>query len=198
MTCLSLGRLAAAFAVLAPITQAQTTLIEEGDAVPGLPGVACTFISDLAVNNQGDWVVRIGTDADPAVDEVVLMNGAVVFQQGTATSIAEPAGATFFFLDSAILTNAGDEIYHCTVNLANGTPAEVVYRNGSLLLQQGVTAINVPTLPAGSVWESIVEIWANSSDQLLVGGRTDGGKDCLVRITLDAAGNIISEQLVVI
>ena len=201
MTHLPLSRFAAALtglAALAPISQGQTKLIEEGDPVPGLPGLVCTRIDDVAVNNQGDWVLRIDTDADSAMDEVILKNGALMFQQGTGTNITAPAGATFFFLDSAILSNAGDEIYTCTVQLSNGTNAQVVYRNGALLIQQDLTLITAPTLPSGSFWESISEVWANSSNQLMVGGRTDGGKDCIIQINLDAAGAVVSEEVVVI
>ena len=201
MTYLPLGRFAAALtglAALAPISQGQTTLIEEGDPVPGLPGLVCTRIDDVAVNNQGDWVLRIDTDADSAMDEVILKNGALQFQQGTSTNITEPAGATFFFLDSAILSNAGDEIYSCTIMLAGGSNAQVVYRNGGLLIEQNITVITAPTLPVGSIWESISEVWANSSNQLLVGGRTDGGKNCIIQINLDAAGAVASEEVIVI
>ncbi|QDV09459.1 hypothetical protein Poly30_50170 [Planctomycetes bacterium Poly30] len=183
----------ASLASLVTTSDAQITLVQEGDMVGSIG--ACTRIDDVFINNQADWLVRLDTDAPGAEDEVVLMNGAVLFQQGSPVGIPSPAGATFSFLDTAHLANSGDLMVLFDATLPAGGTASLLYWNGALLLQEGVTPMTAPGVAPGSVWDSIDEAWANDSQQLLVGGKVEGSRDCLALLTLDAAGAIVSEEL---
>ncbi|MFT5733648.1 MAG: hypothetical protein ACJA2W_001696 [Planctomycetota bacterium] len=185
-------------AALAPLSNGQIKLIEEGDPIPGVPGEVCTRIDDVAVNSLGDWALRVDHGGATSMDECIIVNGALVFQQGTTTGLSALGGSTFNFLDSMILTDNGDQIFTMSVRTVAGATETVVYRNGSLLIQQDITPLNAPTLPPGSIWESVSEVWANGSNQVMVGGRTDGAKDCIVKITLDASGAIVTEEVIVI
>lgn len=200
MTHSQLRRFAAALtgmAALAPLSQGQIKLIEEGDPIPGVPGEVCSRIDDVAVNSLGDWSIRVDHAGDANFDECIITNGVLVFQQGTTLGLAALGGSTFNFLDSANLCDNGDHYYLFNASIPAGGSEQAVYRNGALLLRQNVTPVNIPSLPMGSVWESISEIWPNNANQIMVGGRTNG-YDVLVKLTLDATtGAILTEELIV-
>ncbi|QDV09460.1 hypothetical protein Poly30_50180 [Planctomycetes bacterium Poly30] len=199
MTHSQLRRFAAALtgmAALAPFSFGQIKLIEEGDPIPGVPGEVCSRIDDVAVNSLGDWCIRVDHAGDSNFDECIVTNGALVFQQGTTTGLAALGGSTFNFLDSANLCDNGDHYYLFSASLVAGGSEQAVYRNGALFLRQNVSSINAVGLPAGSLWESITEIWPNNANQIMVGGRSNG-YDVLVKMTLDASGAVLSEELIV-
>ena len=72
-----------------------TPLVLEGDSVPGVGLV--TRIDNIAVNDNGEWIVEADTDnADTDADTVLLENGSLYLREGDALSF--PFGASIGLL----------------------------------------------------------------------------------------------------
>ncbi|MEM9378890.1 MAG: hypothetical protein AAGB93_02995 [Planctomycetota bacterium] len=183
-------------ALLAPVA-AQTALVETGDTIPGV-GVV-TRIDDVAVNSSGEWIVEVDTDnASSGMDAAILENGVLKFQEGTGLGLALVPGASLNWGDRMAINDLGQTMYLLNVNLSSGTSEAVVLWNDIPVLQGDLTPFNAPGAPAGAVWDSIQETWFNVSDQLLVGGRLSTGEDVLAKLTLDATGSIVTEEILAI
>ncbi len=189
----------AALALAVPASaQNYIELIREGDALPGGTGEIITRIDNVDVNNSGDWLIELDTDAS-ANDAVVLSNGAILWQEGTSLGFTAPAGKEAgSFIDTLDINDAGDIMFITPVR-DTGTTSN----NGTLLVWNGVTVIEVDVtpcnaagVPAGSIYSAVSEAWQNNNGQLLVGASIDSGTGStpiLLRIDVDATGAITSE-----
>jgi hypothetical protein len=94
-----------------------TPLVLEGDAVSGAGLV--TTINNLAVNDSGDWLVEVDTDA--ATNDVALIrNGIVIINEGDSMP-ATPPRATLSSFDSITLNNAGESGYNFVLGNTGAT-----------------------------------------------------------------------------
>ncbi|MEZ6015700.1 MAG: hypothetical protein R3F49_11335 [Planctomycetota bacterium] len=180
--------------LLATAASAQIKLVEEGDVLTTVvngPSLV-SRIDDVFVNNNADWLLRLDTDGAATEDEVIMFNGNVIFQQGTSTGMTAPVGATFNFLDTAAVTDNGDVMVLANVNRVAGGTTTCLYWNGTLVVEAGVTPCIATGLPSGNVFETVSEVWANNSGQLLISGRTDTAQDFIGVFDHDGMGNLTS------
>lgn len=80
-----------------------TQLVLEGDSVPGV-GIV-TRIDNLAVNNDGQWIVEADTNAPTDFDSVLIRDGKLYLREGDPIEL--PKGATIDSFDSVNLNNLG-------------------------------------------------------------------------------------------
>ena len=189
-------------ALLSPtlLAQSPTPLVQEGDMINdamGNPIGLVTRIDDVDINSQGEWIVELDTDAATSVDTVILDTGVVAFQEGTGTGL--PLGYTLGSSgDRMHITDGGDRVHLLSCDTMTATRVDLLLWNGLILLEEDVSPFNGMGAPAGAIWESVSEFWANNSNQILVGGRLTGSLDVLALITHDGLGNITAEQIVAI
>ena len=120
----------ALFTVLSLPVSSQTTLVEEGDFIAGLGSVE--GISDMIVNDAGEWLVEVDTDtANLGLGAALLENGSLVLQQGQA--LTAPSGATLESFGSITLNNNG----HGAWNLLLPEGSGGVYLGSELLIVEG-------------------------------------------------------------
>ena len=82
-----------------------TPLVLEGDTIPGVGDV--TRIDNVAINNNGDWLVEADTDnPDTNADSVMLRTGALFLREGQG--LAFPVGSVIDSFDSVQINNNGD------------------------------------------------------------------------------------------
>jgi len=199
MTTLRIAFALPALALLVSTSSGQVTLVVEGASLPTINGPSLVDrIDDVFVNNSGQWLVRVDTNAPTPEDEVILFNGVIRHQQGHSTGMSVPAGATFSSLDSAYIADNGDLLVVANITLAGGGASTVAYWNGALLIEPSVTPVVDPAVPPGSVWESLSEVWGTNTGRLLAGGRTDGGRDFIAKLTHNGAGLITGTQILAI
>src|SRR5690554_1039616 len=92
-------------------------LVLEGDSVTGV-GVV-TRIDNLAVNNNGEWLVELDTDnPDTGRDTVMLLNGDVYLREGDAI---EPVPATISSFDACNLNANGNNGWNIFLDGTSGT-----------------------------------------------------------------------------
>ena len=172
---------------------AQIAVVKTGDVVP-LVGTV-TRIDDVIVGNAGDWIVKIDTSGPASRDLAILESGVVKFQEGRNTGLALFPGAILVDTDSMSINDNGTSMYLMTIRHTTGSTAVVVLVDDNFVMEAGVTPLNAPGAPAGAVWSLIRETWYNTNDELLVGGRLSTGEDLLAKLTLDATGAIVSEEI---
>ncbi|MCH9647163.1 MAG: hypothetical protein K0U98_02925 [Deltaproteobacteria bacterium] len=184
-----------------------TPLVVEGDTVAGVGNV--TSISTFAINNSGDWLVEADTDnANTDIDNVLLENGSLAFQEGD--SLNGPAGITLGSFDSITLNNSGqsgfnffldgamtgeDSSVHAYLDTATSLPVGTV-----LVLQEGG---DFPDLSPMTPLIGIFDVKINDPGQLLVTASVD---DPAIPSTVDRAltlwtsdetlGGIVTSELI--
>ena len=188
---------------LAPLAAGQvriTTLVEEGDAVPGLGLV--TSIRDVATNDAGDWLVEVDTDYPvTSRDGVLIHNGSVIMAEGVPNSgFDAPAGATMYDLREIALNDAGQVMVALSATRADGfTRVDLVAVDGATIVETGTTPAP-PELPASaSTWSYIDTAWFNAGGDLVVAGSVLDGADhlrVLARFALDGQGGFTSQTAV--
>ncbi|QDV07995.1 hypothetical protein Poly30_35310 [Planctomycetes bacterium Poly30] len=191
----------AALALAVPSSaQTYTEIIREGDPLPGGTGEIITRIDNVDINSSGDWLVQVDTDAAVTDDFVVLRNGVIAWREGSSIGFTPPVGKeASYFIDAVDINDAGDFMFISPVRDvgSNFTDGYVLVRNGVTLIETDVTPCNAPGLPMGAIYTRIFEAWQNNNGQILVGGRVDIGggveKNILLRIEVDAMGNIVGE-----
>lgn len=177
--------------------QSATSLVEEGDVVPGVGLV--TRIDNLAVNDQGDWLVEADTDhADSTADSVVLCAAGLYLREGQG--LVKPSGAILAGFDSINLDSFGNSGWNF---LLDGTPGveDGLYLNTTLLLQSGTISTAIHFTP-GTPYLAFVESKINDEGAILLmanvaDAAVPGAEDrALVRLELSGT-SITSEEVVV-
>ena len=190
--------------LLAPVTNAQTftEITREGAPVPGVPGENVSRIDHVDINNNGDWLIELDSDAaDSNADHYLIHNGTVLHQQGTSTGINSPVGAVMgSFVDVVDINDNGDIMTTIPAVRSDGSSTTLLIRNGITLIEDDVTPCGIPGMPAGTFYSGVSEAWQNNNGQILFAGNValggTGSTSILVRIDLDGAGNIMSETKV--
>jgi hypothetical protein len=162
-----------------PVSFTITTLVMEGDSVPGVGLV--TRIDNLAVNDQGDWLVVVGTDfKNPEADTVLLRNGNTDWRE--ADAVPAPSGAVLGSFDSITINNAGRCGYNFFLfgtpdgfNDDSGVywfsdPGASPFDGTVLVVQESETA---PGLTAATPFTGFLDVKINNADQLLVVASVD-------------------------
>lgn len=182
--------------------QTFTEILKEGDPVPGAAsGELIERIDNVDINNNGDWLVELNGNGDSLSDQYMLLNGVIIWQEGTTLGFTAPAGKEAgSYVDVMDINDNGDVLFITALrNIGTtSTAGFLAVRNGVTLIEADVTPCNAASLPAASFYSSISEIWQNNNGQLLVIGGVNLGatgneKAIILRIDVDMVGNIISE-----
>ena len=175
-----------------------TTLVLEGDPVPGVGNV--TVIRNCAQNDNGDWLAEVRTDfGSNSADVCVLKNGQLFLREGQ--TLQQPAGATIANFDAMTMDNSGNTAMNLTLgNVPAGTDSGI-YWNDKLVIREGDTSTAFGT---GTVYKAFLECQINNSNQILVSATVEDptvagtNEPAIVILDLDSQGNLIGETKVVI
>jgi hypothetical protein len=182
------------------VAQGVSTLILEGDAIPGLGNV--TTIDKIWINGSGDYLIKVTTDnANAAANEAILMNGVVYLTEGQA--MATPGGSSLLTFDAMHANSAGDIVTNVALS-GTGSAANDsgVYWNTNLVVQEGDISTSTALSPT-TPYVRFDEVQANDNNQVVVIGAIDdfglpGTIDaCITVFDLDASGNVVAENVVI-
>ena len=188
-----------------PITQAQYQMVEPGAAVTTADVVmsvgTVTSIENMAINDDGSWVVEVDTDnADTDADGAMLKDGVLLLREGQA--LAAPAGASVGSFDACTLDNRGDSGWNLFLDGTTGFGDDSgVFLGDTLLFQEGAAA-SAPGLTPGSPWLGFFDVKKNDSRQMLVLGTVDDPAiassvdQVLVRVRLSPTGSMLGQTVI--
>ncbi len=197
-------------ALLAPLPAAQTpvVLVARDETVPGVGNV--TEILNFAINDAGEWLAHVLTDA-AADPEVVLRDGFLSLRQGTI--LGKPVGSRIASFRSLNIDAQGNSLWDLGIGTNSAVPEDLssgIFYNAKLIAN-GETAnppnnplapgmfMNLPGYGRSARWlrfNGVVK--ANNKNQLVVGcviddpSITGAADDALVLLTVDSQGNILS------
>ena len=143
-----------------------TQLVLEGDSVPGVGTI--TRIDNLAVNNDGQWLVEADTNAAADFDSVLIRDGKLYLREGDPLDL--PIGATLDSFDAVNLNNAGDSGWNFFLDgTKNIFDDSGIYLNANLVLQEGTISQSEdfgPNTPYIGFFESAIN--NNAPSQILL------------------------------
>lgn len=185
---------------LGAVVGAQVTpVVLEGQLIPGVGNVVTC--SALAINDDGEWLVRVRTDnPDPDADEVMLSQDGVLLREGQLVS--DPAGFAVDLFDSVNLDNSGRIAWNLDLDEPGNTaPFEAVYLDDSLVLQKNQPPL-APQFVPNTKWRGFDICLLNQSGQMLTAGLlqeppTGDVFQAYVLYDLDASGQVVSAELLV-
>ncbi len=115
----------------------ETVIVKEGDEV--IPG---RFVTDLgtgphetAFNNNGDAMYAVDVDGDTTTNDLIMMNGGLLAQEGGASPIA---GRTYATLTSTELdlNDNGDYMFSASLD-GDSASNLLIVKNGDKFVQEG-------------------------------------------------------------
>ena len=188
---------AAAFAALASTASAQTitTLVKEGDVIPGIGTVTAT--DGYALNNAGQWIVDADTDnADTNADRVLINTGAVYWRENDAFG-----GLNISSWDDHSLNNLGD--YGGNLFLRpTGVGDSAIHFNKNVVIQEGAIS-TAPEFSPGTPYTGWFGAKFNDARQGLLLSSVDDPNiatttdRALVSIQVSPTGSLLSERVIV-
>jgi hypothetical protein len=178
-----------------------TPALVEGDAVAGV-GVV-TRIDNLAVNNDGAWLVEADTDhANTDADQVLVRDGVLYLRE--MDPLAEPAGANLDSFDSINLNNNLDSGWNFFLDGTAGSNDDSgIYFNTTLVIQEGDISTS-PDFSPGTPYIGFFDakIDNNNSNQIFMVASIDDPAiptsvdRALVVLDIDASGNLLAENVI--
>lgn len=162
------------------ITPSFSIALRAGNNIAGVGNV--TTIDDLDVNNQGKWVVECDTDnPNTNIDQVVVLNGVLHFQQGQA--LAAPPNATISSFDSVNLNNNADIGWNLFLGGQTTNTDSGVYYNGTLVIWESQISTS-PAFTNPTPYIGFFEVKMNDANQMIVVASID---DPAIPTTVDRA-----------
>ncbi len=179
--------------------QTEQIRLRDGDAIVGLGPLSGVMPAN--VNDQGMWVVHVDTDIRIDQDEALLRNGFVTLREGTL--LFNPPGARITGFGSFALTDSGDLAMALDLSGLSGGSSNnngLFFNTRALGWEGG--PLEAPELAPGTTWGTIQIIKVNDFNTVVTVGelRKAGApatqkEDVLVRYQLDAAGNVLSTNV---
>ncbi len=163
-----------------------TSLVREGDPSP-LAGRSYENLTGrpIDLNNNGDWVMRADLTGATTDDEVIVKNNTTIIAQ-EGTSLPGTGGFTFtsFGSGGVRIDDAGNVFWYGDWNDPDTTRDTGIFRNGQLLVQEGVT------MAGGQVIEFLAGVQENfaisaNGRYLIFEGRRAGGVDAAFLLDLN-------------
>ncbi len=148
-----------------------TQLVLEGDTVPGVGTV--TRIDNLAVNNDGQWIVEADTNAAADFDSVLIRDGKLYLREGDPIEL--PKGASIDSFDSVNLNNLGMSGWNFFLDgTMGGSDDSGIYLNTELIIQESDISTAEGFTP-GTPYIGFFEAKINNNDapQLLLMASVD-------------------------
>ena len=176
----------------------QAALVEEGDSVAGVGNV--TSISNLVVNDSGDWIVEVDTDqADTDMDGALIGTGGLLLREGQA--LAAPVGATLDSFDALTLNDSGQSGWNFFLDGTSGSGDDSgIYFGSTLVLQEGTNSGALGLSP-GTPFIGFFETKLNDGGDILVMASVDDPAiassvdRALVVFDVDGSGALLSETV---
>lgn len=177
--------------------QGATPLLQEGDSIAGVGLV--TRIDNLAVNDDGSWIVEADTDnANGDADGVLIKNGVLYLREDDAIA---PSGARLDSFDSVNLNASGHSGWNFFLDGTTGIGDDSgLYYDTNLLIQEG-TMSTAPQFSPNTPYIGFFDAKLNGSNTMLVVASIDDPAiastvdRALVLLTLDASGALVSESV---
>jgi hypothetical protein len=176
-----------------------TTLVLEGDSVPGVGNV--TRIDNVAVNTPGDWYVEADTDfSNTDQDQVLLKNDALILREDDTLPL--PEGARLDFFDSINLNSDGDSGWNLFLDGTQGTFDDSgIYFNTTLVIQESDTSTAEGFSP-NTPYVGFFDAKMNGGNQVMIVASVDDPAisttvdRAIVRLDLDSVGSLLSETVI--
>lgn len=152
-------------------------------ATQNLPGIGnVTIIDNLAVNNQGKWLVEADTDhPDTTADQVLVLSGVVQYRQGQ--SLSAPPNATISSFDSVNLNNNADSGMNFFLGGQTTTTDSGVYWNSTLVIWESQFSTS-PAFSPNTPYIGFFDTKINDNNQIMIVASID---DPAIPTTVDRA-----------
>jgi hypothetical protein len=177
-----------------------TVLVLEGDTVTGVGNV--TRIDNLAVNNNGDWLVEADTDhANTDLDTVLLLNGVLHLREGD--SLSDPPLSNINSFDSINLNINQDSGWNFFLSGPPSNADSGIYFNTTLVIQESDIS-TAPEFESGTVYLGFFDAKMNDFNKMITVASVDQPTNpdtverALVLIVVDNTGKLISESALII
>ena len=181
----------------AAAAQGVTTIVLEGDVIPGVGTV--TRIDNISVNNNGDTFVEVTTDGPASANQAILKNGNLFLQEGQA--LTSPAGGTCGTFDAISGNISGNGAFNLTLGGQTTATDSGVFWNDQLILQEGTISTST-AFSANTPYVRFDEVRINDNDQILMMARVNdpaiGANNldaCVVILDTDGQGNLTGENV---
>lgn len=161
-----------------------STVILEGDNVAGVGAVE--FIDNLAINNDGDWIVEVNTNFSKTdADSVLLKNGTIFLREGM--DLTDPSGATIGSFDSVNLSDNSRSGMNLFLDQLPGDEDSGIFLDDQLLIQESDIS-TAPELSAGTPFIGFFDSKINNNDKIMLVASID---DPAIASTVDRAIMIV-------
>lgn len=175
-----------------------TILVKEGDMVSG---VATFFrVDNVAVNNDGQWLVEGDTTLPNAdADQVLLNNSGLLLREGDA--LAAPPATTLDSFDTIAINNNGDSGWNFFLDGPPSSEDSGVYFNSELVIQESIVS-TAPELSPNTPYIGFFETKVNDANQILVMASIDDPNiassvdRALVRVDYDPNAGTFTETVI--
>lgn len=174
-----------------------TSLVLQGDDLPTVGLV--TSIDNLAINDNGDWIVEVDTNnEDTNSDGALIRNGLLYLREGQPLSA--PAGAFLGSFDSINLNNNGRSGWNLFLDGLPSNQDSGVFWGDQLLIAESAIS-GAPQFSPGTPYIGFFEVKINNADELMIMASVDDPAinssvdRALVRVTLNPDGTLASESV---
>ena len=165
------------------------TVLLEGDSL-GDAGLV-QFIENLAINDNGEWIIECNTDlANTDQDGVLVKNGDVFLQEGIIGEIDAPVNSFIDFFDSVNLNNSGNSGMNLFIDPLPSNQDSGIYFNDTLLIQESDIA-TAEGLSAGTPYIGFFDTKINNNDVIMILASID---DAEIASTVDRAIVLLNVQ----
>jgi hypothetical protein len=173
-------------------------LLMQGDVITDIGAV--TLINNLAVNNDGHWIVEVDTDnPDTNADVLLVGDGLPYLREGQA--LVAPAGASISSFDSVNLNSAGDSGWNFFLDGTGGLSNDSgIFFNDVLVFQEGYISMATAFSP-GTPYIGFFETDMNDSNQIFIVASVDDPAiastvdRALVTVSYDAGAGTFTESV---
>ena len=143
-----------------------SSALVEGDAVPGVGLVE--FIENLAINDNGEWIVECNTDfADSDQDGALVKDGVVFLREGIVGGIDAPPNSFIDIFDSVNINNNGNAGMNLFIDPLATNEDSGIYFNDMLLIQESDFA-TASGLSAETPYIGFFDSKINNNDDIMI------------------------------
>lgn len=155
----------------------QTGIVEESFPSP-LAGRNWNSVTspEMAMNNQGDWVVSAGITGAAADNQLIVVNNVKLVQEGDSLASAGGFNVVSFGTGPVELSDNGDVVWFCTTDNPDNTQNSGIFVNMDAIARVGVTQVG-PNVITGVVGEIDGYHINNVGTRVIFEGTLDNGLD---------------------
>lgn len=166
-------------------------MVLEGDLVEGVGNVY--HINNLAINNNGDYLVEVDTDnPNTDIDYALLKNNVMILQEGQV--LPAPTGALLDSFDTVNLNNSDNSGWNFYLDNTGGTNNDSgIYFNTDLVIQEGFIS-TATGFSANTPYIGFFECKINDADEILIMASVD---DVEISSSVDRALVVIDPNTMV-